>query len=319
MGATGTYRTRGGTRAAREARVEPEPPRGGRTRSRSAGLARGSRAKATGRRRRIMPIVLHGDAAFAGQGITAEALNLADLPGYSRRRRPPRRRQQPARLHDARPRAALARASPPTSRGACRSRSSTSTARIWPAVVRVARLAAEFRYAFGSDVVIDMIGYRRHGHSEVDDPTITQPLMYRAIKDHPPLWEVYARAAPAWKSARPAARASATEYDQRAGGREEDRRAGRARAAARLLGAVSRAAATTRRTRWTPASRSTRLRALAGGADIVAGRLPHPPEGAEAARAAGARWRAGKRRLDYGMAEALAFGTLLARGHAACG
>src|SRR5581483_6695394 len=41
-------------------------------------------------------------------------------------------------------------------------------------------------------VVIDLIGYRRHGHSEVDDPTITQPLLYKAIKEHPPLWEIYA-------------------------------------------------------------------------------------------------------------------------------
>ena len=45
---------------------------------------------------------------------------------------------------------------------------------------------------YKGDVVIDLIGYRRHGHSEVDDPTVTQPLLYRAIKDHPPLWEIYA-------------------------------------------------------------------------------------------------------------------------------
>ena len=51
----------------------------------------------------------------------------------------------------------------------------------------------EYRYTFGSDVVIDLIGYRRHGHSEVDDPTITQPLLYKTIKEHPPLWEIYAR------------------------------------------------------------------------------------------------------------------------------
>ena len=60
------------------------------------------------------------------------------------------------------------------------------------AVVRVARMALEYRYTFGSDVVVDLIGYRRHGHSEVDDPTVTQPLLYKAIKDHPPLWEIYA-------------------------------------------------------------------------------------------------------------------------------
>ena len=53
-------------------------------------------------------------------------------------------------------------------------------------------MALEYRYTFGTDVVIDLIGYRRHGHSEVDDPTVTQPLMYKAIKAHPPLWEIYA-------------------------------------------------------------------------------------------------------------------------------
>ncbi len=62
------------------------------------------------------------------------------------------------------------------------------------AVVRVARWAVEYRYRFASDVVIDLIGYRRHGHSEVDDPTITQPIAYRKIKEHPPLYEIYARA-----------------------------------------------------------------------------------------------------------------------------
>ena len=61
------------------------------------------------------------------------------------------------------------------------------------AVVRVGQIALEYRNAFGSDVVIDVIGYRRHGHSEVDDPTITQPLLYAKIKDHPPLWQIYAR------------------------------------------------------------------------------------------------------------------------------
>ena len=60
------------------------------------------------------------------------------------------------------------------------------------AVVRVGRLALEYRYTWKGDVVVDLIGYRRHGHSEVDDPTVTQPLLYKAIKDHPPLWEIYA-------------------------------------------------------------------------------------------------------------------------------
>jgi 2-oxoglutarate dehydrogenase E1 component len=59
------------------------------------------------------------------------------------------------------------------------------------AVIRVGRMALDYRYAFGTDVVVDLIGYRRHGHSEVDDPTITQPLLYKAIKEHPPLWKIY--------------------------------------------------------------------------------------------------------------------------------
>src|SRR5208337_2462586 len=61
------------------------------------------------------------------------------------------------------------------------------------AVVRMGRLAAAYRAEFSSDVVIDLIGYRRHGHSEVDDPTITQPLLYARIKSHPPLWKIYAQ------------------------------------------------------------------------------------------------------------------------------
>ncbi len=61
------------------------------------------------------------------------------------------------------------------------------------AVVRIAALAAEYRYQFHSDVVVDLIGYRRHGHSEVDDPTVTQPLRYARIKNHPPLSELYAK------------------------------------------------------------------------------------------------------------------------------
>ena len=57
----------------------------------------------------------------------------------------------------------------------------------------MARTAVDYRYEFSSDVVVDVIGFRRHGHSEVDDPTITQPLLYKKIKEHPPLFEIYAQ------------------------------------------------------------------------------------------------------------------------------
>src|SRR4029077_16815710 len=60
------------------------------------------------------------------------------------------------------------------------------------AVVRIGQLAAEYRATFGNDVVVDLIGYRRHGHSKVDDPTITQPRLYERVKNHPQLWKIYA-------------------------------------------------------------------------------------------------------------------------------
>jgi 2-oxoglutarate dehydrogenase E1 component len=140
---------------------------------------------------KVWAIVMHGDAAFAGQGIWAETLNLADLAAYSVggtihiivnnliafTTRPPQE-------HSSRYASSIAR------------RQSVPifhvNAEDPDAVVRIGRLAAEYRAQFNSDIVIDLIGYRRHGHSEVDDPTITQPLLYARIKNHPPLWKIYA-------------------------------------------------------------------------------------------------------------------------------
>jgi 2-oxoglutarate dehydrogenase E1 component len=140
---------------------------------------------------KVWTIVMHGDAAFAGQGIWAETLNLADLAaytvggsihivvnnliGFTTR---------PAQEHSSRYASSIAR------------RQSVPifhvNAEDPDAVVRIGRLAAEYRAEFHSDVVVDIIGYRRHGHSEVDDPTITQPRLYERIKSHPPLWKIYA-------------------------------------------------------------------------------------------------------------------------------
>ncbi len=190
VGATGTYRTKAG----RDLRVKlvsnPShleavyPVALGRTRARQ--IREGERAH-----QRILPIVLHGDAAFAGQGITAEALNLADLPGYS----------VGGTIHVV-VNNQLGFTTP--DREEHSSPFSTDVAHRLPvpifhvngedlpALAHVARLATEFRYTFESDVIVDLVGYRRHGHSEVDDPTITQPLMYKAIAAHPPLWKVFA-------------------------------------------------------------------------------------------------------------------------------
>jgi 2-oxoglutarate dehydrogenase E1 component len=155
------------------------------------------RAKQTrlgdGEHKKVFPIVLHGDAAFAGQGVLAETLNFAGLPGYD----------VGGTIHVV-VNNLIGFTTEPKSLHS--SRFATAVARRLPvpifhvngedpdAVARVARLAVEFRYTFKTDVIVDLIGYRRHGHSEVDDPTITQPLLYKKIAAHPPIWKIYAKA-----------------------------------------------------------------------------------------------------------------------------
>ncbi len=141
---------------------------------------------------KVVPIVMHGDAAFAGQGIWAETLNFADLRaytvggtvhiivnnliGFTTR---------PDQEHSARFASDLAK------------RQSVPIFHVNgedpDAVVRIGKLATEYRATFGGDVVVDLIGYRRHGHSEVDDPTIAQPKLYERIKNHTQLWKIYSR------------------------------------------------------------------------------------------------------------------------------
>ena len=190
MGATGEYVTRSGAKihihlVSNPSHLEAvDPVTVGRTKAKQDRAGDGGRAK-------FVPLLVHGDGAFAGQGIFAETLNYADVAGYTVGgtvhvivNNLLGFTTLPRELHSARFAAQLAR------------RQSVPIFHVngedVDAVVRVGRMATEYRYQFGSDVVVDMIGYRRHGHSEVDDPTITQPLLYKAIKEHPPLWEVYA-------------------------------------------------------------------------------------------------------------------------------
>jgi 2-oxoglutarate dehydrogenase E1 component len=190
MGATGEYITRSGAKVHIHLVSNPshleavDPVTIGRTRAKHDRLGEDGAKK-------YLPLLVHGDAAFAGQGIVAETLNFADLPGYTVGGTVHIIANNligfttvPRESHSSRFAAELAR------------RQSVPIFHVngedVDAVIRVGRIALEYRYAFGTDVVVDMIGYRRHGHSEVDDPTITQPLLYKAIKEHPPLWEIYA-------------------------------------------------------------------------------------------------------------------------------
>ncbi len=190
MGATGEYVTRSGAKVHIHLVSNPshleavDPVTIGRTR------AKHDRVGEVGRKK-YLPLLVHGDAAFAGQGIVAETLNFADLPGYTVggtihiiANNLIGFTTVPRESHSSRFSAQLAR------------RQSIPIFHVngedVDAVIRVGRIALDYRYAFGTDVVVDLMGYRRHGHSEVDDPTITQPLLYKAIKEHPPLWEIYA-------------------------------------------------------------------------------------------------------------------------------
>jgi 2-oxoglutarate dehydrogenase E1 component len=143
-------------------------------------------------RKEVLPLLLHGDAAFAGQGVVAECLGLSGLRGH----------RAGGSLHfivnnqigfTTAPR--FSRSSPYPSDVA-----KMIDAPIFhvngddpEAVVYVAKIATEYRQRFGKPVVIDMFCYRRHGHNEADEPAFTQPLMYRRIAGHPSVVEVYAR------------------------------------------------------------------------------------------------------------------------------
>jgi 2-oxoglutarate dehydrogenase E1 component len=189
-GATGEFHTRNGKMVRTHLVSNPshleavDPVALGRT------LAKQKHAGANGMKE-ILPVILHGDAAFAGQGIWAETLNFAGLKGYTVGgaihvivNNLIGFTTNPRELHTSRFSSDLAKRQPiPIFH---------VNAEDPEAVLRVAKMATEYRYQFGSDVVIDLIGYRRHGHSEVDDPTITQPLLYKKINEHRPLFEIYA-------------------------------------------------------------------------------------------------------------------------------
>src|SRR5512135_93064 len=137
-----------------------------------------------------IPILIHGDAAFAGQGLVAETLNLSQLSGY----------KTGGTIHLVVNNQIGFTTAPTEGRS---TRYCTDVAKMIEvpifhvngedpeAVVYVAELALDFRETFGQDVVIDMICYRRHGHNEGDEPAFTQPVMYGKIKDRMSIRELY--------------------------------------------------------------------------------------------------------------------------------
>jgi 2-oxoglutarate dehydrogenase E1 component len=141
---------------------------------------------------RALPVLLHGDAAFAGQGIVMETLQLADLRGY----------RTGGTIHIIINNQIGFTTSPQASRSSIYS---TDVARMTQlpifhingddpeAAYRTLRIALDFRQEFNKDVVLDVIGFRRLGHNEGDEPSYTQPLMYARVKAHPGVRAVYAQ------------------------------------------------------------------------------------------------------------------------------
>jgi 2-oxoglutarate dehydrogenase E1 component len=143
-------------------------------------------------RKKVVPLLLHGDAAFSGQGIVAETFNLSRLNGY----------QVGGTVHIVINNQIGFTTLPEQGRS---SQYVTDVAKMVEApifhvngddpeaAVHVSELALRFRQEFGRDVVIDLVCFRRHGHSEGDEPGYTQPLLYKAIRGHPTVRSIYTR------------------------------------------------------------------------------------------------------------------------------
>ena len=271
------------------------------------GIARAKQDRLYNRdRKSVMPIVMHGDAAVAGQGIVFETLNYSRLEGYS----------TGGTLHIVINNQIGFTTTPDESRSTryCTDLAKGLDVPIFhvnaedpEAACWVARLAVEYRNTFGKDVFIDLIGHRKHGHNEGDDPTFTQPLTYAEVKTKEPIWRRYSAELEA-RGVVPKeyAREAELAYKKTFAGAGEgvvQRVAGEARSCAGLEGAGQ---ATTRVRRDTLVAIAEKLVAFPQTFS------PHP----KLAKILEKRVEAVRlgEGIEWGVAEALAFGSLVKDG-----
>ena len=198
QGATGTRMTKAGRQIRIQLSCNPShlefvnPVVEGMARGRQDDLRNGEQMTREEACDRVMPVLLHGDAAFAGQGIVMETLQLASPPGY----------RTGGTIHIVINNQIGFTTSPELSRSSIysltrlrshRLRSFTSMVTLPEAAFRVIQIALAYRHEFDKDVVLDLVGFRRLGHNEGDEPSYTQPLMYARVKAHPGTRHLYAQ------------------------------------------------------------------------------------------------------------------------------
>jgi len=271
-------------------------------------------------RHKVLPLLIHGDAALAGQGVVAETLNFSQLPGY----------RTGGTLHFVINNQIGFTTDPGDARS---SRYCTDVAKMIEApifhvngddpeaVCLVAQLALEFRVQWKRDVFIDMVCFRRHGHNEADEPSFTQPTLYRKIAAHPLVSAIYTEQLVGENSITPAQgeaikaeySASLEENLAKAKSREASRAARAADPDAAFKGST---AVFQRHYHHTPVATGVTAaeieRVVRGLTTVPAGFRAHPKikrilEGRLQAHRDGGP-------IDWGFGEALAFGTLLAEG-----
>ncbi len=257
----------------------------------------------------VLPVLVHGDAAFAGQGVVAELLNMSALAAY----------ETGGTVHLVINNQLGFTTNPESARSSVYA---TDVAKMVQApifhvngddpeaCVRVARLALDFRQEFHKDVVIDMVCYRRYGHNEQDDPSLTQPLLYQLIKDHRSVRKLYTEA-----------------LVRRGDITLEEAEEALADFSRRLQAALdeTRASAPPQLTELppppapSPAPLPVETAAAAGVLAQVAEAVTTAPEGctlhpkiARVLDARGKLWASGQ--VDWALGEALAYGTLLLEG-----